>query len=139
MERLSKQYSFDGLLLTKKGAYEVLQTRIFLIYSKNEDEPLQIFALFKSPEETIAIVNAVAASLQKQLEHFGDGSNSYDVWIRNATEAKLAVRWWQVLIRILEIAVPCGVVGFILTIFGRTMPPPVLIPQRQVANRLSKY
>jgi hypothetical protein len=59
--------------------------------------------------------------------------------IRNATEAELAVRWWQVLTRILEIAVPCGVVGFILIVFGRTMPPPVPIPQRQVVNRFSKY
>jgi hypothetical protein len=139
MERWSKQFSFDSPPLTKKETYALLQMRIFLIYPKNEDEPLQIFALLESPEETIAIVNAVAASLQKQLEHFGDGSNGYDVWIRNATEAKLAVRWWQVLIRILEIAVPCGVVGFILIVFGRTMPPPVLIPQRQVVNRFSKY
>jgi hypothetical protein len=103
----SKRYMYDGTPLTEKEVIALLQRRILVSYSKNEDEPVRITIYSETPAEAIAIANAIAASLQSQLARLeGPMDNEQDVQIQNAIMAQRTSSWFMILVKTPIIVVP---------------------------------
>jgi capsular polysaccharide biosynthesis protein len=98
---------YDGTPLTEKEVIALLQRRILVSYSKNEDEPVRITIYSETPAEAIAIANAIAASLQSQLARLeGPMDNEQDVQIQNAIMAQRTSSWFMILVKTPIIVVP---------------------------------
>ena len=139
-EKWSKRYMFDGTPLTEKEVVALLQRRILVSYSKNEDEPVRITIYSEKPDEAIAIANAIAASLQSQLARLeGPMDNEQDVRIQNAIMAQRTSSWYMILVITPIIVIPLGVIGVIMIWLGRQLPPPPPIPSNPDVKIFLKY